>query len=109
MKPVELAAADLAVYAHKCFDEAGYQALEDAEKREIAAAFAAAKGYVGAYTGLDLSRTEFEDVAIAILTVGAEMLDNRQLTAQYTGQNPMVMQILDLHSANLLPEMKGVV
>lgn len=45
-------------------------------------------------------------ILIVILTVGAEMLDNRQLTAQYTGQNPMVMQILDMHSTNLLPSVE---
>lgn len=39
----------------------------------------------------------------AILTIAAEMYDNRQMTQQYTGKNPTVMQILDMHSTNLLP------
>ena len=103
MKPSEIKAADLAVYARKCFDSTEYAALDTAQKSEIDLALAAAKGYVSGYTGLDLAQTEVEDVTIAILAVGAEMLDNKQLTVQYTGQNPMVMQILDMHSTNLLP------
>lgn len=46
---------------------------------------------------------ELEDLAYAVKVMAAEMIDNRQITAQYTGKNPMVMQILDLHSTNLLP------
>ena len=57
----------------------------------------------GAYTGLDMEKTELEDLAYAVKVMAAEMIDNRQITAQYTGKNPMVMQILDLHSTNLLP------
>ena len=56
-----------------------------------------------AYTGLDMEKTELEDLAYAVKVMAAEMIDNRQITAQYTGKNPMVMQILDLHSTNLLP------
>ena len=48
-------------------------------------------------------KTELEDLAYAVKVMAAEMIDNRQITAQYTGKNPMVMQILDLHSTNLLP------
>jgi hypothetical protein len=67
-------------------------------------ALAAAKGYVKNYTGTDFETNEAEELAVAVLTVGAEMLDNRQMTAQYSTQNTMVMQILNLHSQNLLPE-----
>jgi len=38
-----------------------------------------------------------------VLAIAAEMVDNHQITAQYTGKNPTAMQILDMHSANLLP------
>lgn len=34
------------------------------------------------------------------------MIDNRQVTMQYTGRNPTVMQILDMHSVNLLPSVE---
>ena len=50
-----------------------------------------------------IQKAELEDLAYAVKVMAAEMIDNRQITAQYTGKNPMVMQILDLHSANLLP------
>ena len=73
-------------------------------KAEISAAIAAAaKAAAGAYTRLDMEKTELEDLAYAVKVMAAEMIDNRQITAQYTGKNPMVMQILDLHSTNLLP------
>lgn len=46
-------------------------------------------------------------LAVAIGTdfkvMAAEMLDNHQISAQYTGKNPLVYQILDMHSTNLLP------
>lgn len=103
MTPSEIKASDLAVFARYCFDAVEYDALDDSQKRSIQLALSGAKSYVGGYTGLDLDTCQLEDISVAILTVGAEMLDNRQLTAQYTGQNPMVMQILDLHSSNLLP------
>lgn len=73
------------------------------EQSECEGALSAAKAAAGAYTGLDMEKTELEDLAYAVKVMAAEMIDNRQITAQYTGKNPMVMQILDLHSANLLP------
>lgn len=106
MRPSEITAADLAVFARYCVDAVEYEKLARDEQNHVALALNAAKGFVRGYTGLDLDRCDLEDVGIAILTVGAEMLDNRQLTAQYTGQNPMVMQILDMHSTNLLPSVE---
>ena len=107
MKPSEITASDLAIFAHYCFDSDGYAALSTAEKAQINTALSASKAYVEGYTGLDLSMSTLEDVSAAVLVVGAEMLDNRQLTTQYTGQNPMVMQILGMHSSNLLPSVEG--
>ena len=46
------------------------------------------------------------ELGYAIKTVAAEMIDNRQVTMQYTGRNPTVMQILDMHSVNLLPSVE---
>ena len=103
MAPSEITAADLAVFSRQCVDTAEYERLDNDEKRHIQLALGAAKGFVRGYAGLDPDTCELEDVAIAILTIGAEMLDNRQMTAQYAVQNPMVMQILDMHSTNLLP------
>ena len=47
-----------------------------------------------------------DELGYAIKTVAAEMIDNRQVTMQYTGRNPTVMQILDMHSVNLLPSVE---
>lgn len=103
MRPCDLTAADVALFARKVLDAAEYEELSDLEKQECEGALAAAKAAAGAYTGLDMEKTELEDLAYAVKVMAAEMIDNRQITAQYTGKNPMVMQILDLHSTNLLP------
>ena len=42
----------------------------------------------------------------AIKVIAAEMIDNHQITSQYSCQNPLAMQILDLHSTNLLPSVE---
>lgn len=103
MKPCDLKAVDIALFSRKILDSTEYDELTDLEKRECEDALAAAKAAAGAYTGLDMEKTELEDLAYAVKVMAAEMIDNRQITAQYTGKNPMVMQILDLHSTNLLP------
>lgn len=103
MKPCDVTEADAARYARLVMDEVEYDLLPDADKREIEGYLSAAKGYVSGYTGLELDSCELEDVAVALLTVFAEMVDDRQMTAQYTGQNLMVKTILDMHSKNLLP------
>ena len=74
-----------------------------------------AADFVRSYTGLELSYNDLEqtgapylsDVCYAIKVLAAEMIDNHQVTAQYTGKNPLVYQILDLHSTNLLPSVEG--
>ena len=53
-----------------------------------------------------MATTEHEDITYAIKVLAAEMIDNHQITSQYTGKNPVVMQILDLHSTNLLPSVE---
>ena len=67
---------------------------------------AAAKAAAAAYTGLDIEATEQEDLAYAVKVLAAEMIDNHQITTQYTGKNPVAMQIMDLHSTNLLPSVE---
>jgi len=98
----EITAFDLAVYARYAITLSDYNAL--ANKGEIELALEAAKGYVRNYTNVDLDSSLDSELAVAVLVVGAEMLDNRQMTAQYSTQNPLVKQILDMHSSNLLPE-----
>lgn len=103
MKPCDLTAMDIALFSRMIVDSADYEALSGPERSVCEGALTAAKAAAGAYTGLDMEKTEFEDLAYAVKAMAAEMIDNRQITAQYTGKNPMVMQILDLHSTNLLP------
>lgn len=103
MKPCDLTAMDIALFSRLTVDSADYAALSEPDRLACEGALTAAKAAAGAYTGLDMEKTEFEDLAYAVQVMAAEMLDNRQITAQYTGKNPMVMQILDLHSTNLLP------
>lgn len=97
----ELTAADLAMYARYAVDRESFDTLPN--RMEIELAFDAAKGFVAGFTGLDLESCEYPDLSVAVLVVGAEMLDNRQMTEQYTAQNPLVMQILHQHAVNYLP------
>ena len=103
MKPCELTPQDVAAFARLIVEQADYDGLSAAEKQTCTVALAAAKSFAAGYAGLDIENTELEDVAYAVLTIAAEMVDNHQMTAQYTGQTPTAMQILDMHSTNLLP------
>lgn len=103
MKPCELMVQDVALFARLIVDKQEYDSLSDAEKNDCAMALAAAKAFASAYSGLDMETTPFEDVSYAVLTVAAEMVDSHQMTAQYTGRNQTALQILDMHSTNLLP------
>lgn len=100
----ELTAADLAVYARFALGADEFESLPIPTQREVEMALSAAKGFVKNYTGTDFDTNTAEELAVAVLVVGAEMLDNRQMTAQYSTQNPLVIQVLNLHSENLLPE-----
>ena len=104
MKPCDLTPLDVAMFARLIVEADDYYGLSDAEQQTCAMALAAAKSYAAGYTGLDIETTELEDVAYAVLTIAAEMVDNHQMTDQYTGQNPTAMQILNMHSTNLLPK-----
>ena len=103
MKPCELTVQDVALFARLIVDKSDYENLSDSEKQDCVMALVSAKAYATGYTGLDMEMTELEDVTYAVLTIAAEMVDNRQMTAQYTGQNPTALQILNMHSTNLLP------
>ncbi len=103
MRPCDLTAADIALFSRLIFASEEFDELSDLEQRECEDALAAAKAAAGAYTGLDMETTEHEDLAYAVKVLAAEMIDNHQITAQYTGKNPVAMQIMDLHSTNLLP------
>lgn len=106
MTAAELTPADLASYARYALGQDEFDSLPDETQADVTMALAAAKGYVQSYTGTNFATNTAPELAVAVLTVGAEMLDNRQMTAQYSTQNTMVMQILNLHSENLLPEVE---
>lgn len=103
MKPCDLTAVDIAFFARKITEQSEYDELSDLEKRECEDALAAAKAFAGAYAGIDIAVADFEDVTYAIKVAAAEMLDNHQISSEYSCQNPLVIQILDMHSTNLLP------
>ena len=104
---------EVAVFARLCLETAEYADLPEGERDICIAALSAATGFVKNYTGIKLDETaarektaEYdvaEELGYAVKVIAAEMIDNRQVTMQYTGRNPTVMQILDMHSVNLLP------
>lgn len=106
MKVRELTASDIALFSRLIMDSSEFDTLTDLERRECESALTAAKAVVEGYTGLDMATTEQEDLAYAVKVLAAEMIDNHQITAQYTGKNPVAMQIMDMHSSNLLPSVE---
>lgn len=107
MRPCELTPTDIALFSRKIFDAEEFETeLTQLEQRECTDALAAALAVVGSYTGLDMSSCKEEDLTYAVKVLAAEMMDNHQITAQYTGKNPTAMQIMDLHSTNLLPSVE---
>lgn len=109
-------AEETAVFARLCLDEDEYAGLPASDRDLCRSALSAAIGFVKRYTGIKLDETAAQkqgtgyevaaELGYAIKTVAAEMIDNRQITMQYTGRNPTVMQILDMHSVNLLPSVE---
>ena len=101
--PSSLTAYQLAHFCHLCIDEADYGTLPEEEKAEIAIFLSMAVSYCGSFAGLDMDADQPDAILYAVLAVGAEMYENRQMTQQYSTQNPTVLQILAMHSTNLLP------
>lgn len=106
MSPRDLNAVDIALFSRKITGAVEFGSISAEERIECETALQAAKAVAGAYAGIDIDATDFEDVTYAVKVLAAEMIDNHQITAQYTGKNPVVMQILDLHSTNLLPSVE---
>lgn len=105
----KLEPVDVAVFSRLCYDSLEFDALPDDEKTLCCSASEAAERFASGYTGLPCQRDfpdeESEqngDLRYACQVVAAEMIDNRQMLTQYTGRNPTVMQILNMHSINLL-------
>ena len=110
-------AEETAVFARLCLDKEGYADLPESERNLCQSALSAAIGFVKSYTGIKLDEQTAKEQGVdcetaaelgyAVKTVATEMIDNRQVTVQYAGRNPTVMQILDMHSVNLLPSVEG--
>lgn len=64
----------------------------------------AAIAYTCGQTGLSKEGLdEFEDITIAVLDVISSMWDDRSITIDRSTLNPLVEDILFMHSINLLP------
>lgn len=99
-----MTAADVALFGRMITDADEFETLSVDEQRDCENALHCAVAFVLDYTGLaTLNPAPSKALEYAVKTVAAEMLDNRQITAQYTTGNPTVTKILGMHSTNLLP------
>lgn len=99
MKVSELAESVIANYCRIMEED-----VTDSERVSLEALKTAAVSYVMSYTGLSLEELEqHEDISIAILTLIADMYDNRAMTVDKKEVNRTAEIILSMHSKNLLP------
>ena len=112
MRIPKVEADEFAVFARVTISSADYTELPDDLKAMCSGAVLSAERMASAYTGLpcerdaaagDVDPDPNADLKYAVLVTAAEMFDNRQIVTQYQTRNPTVMQILNLHSVNLLP------
>ena len=62
-----------------------------------------AVSFIRAYTGLtDEQMDKYDDLAVAMLVLCADMYDNRQMAVLTDKLNPVIERILSAHSVNLL-------
>lgn len=63
----------------------------------------ASKSFIKGYTGLTVEELDLlDDMPICILSLCAEMYDNRQYTVDKNNVNPVIKTILNMYSKNLL-------
>lgn len=112
MRIPKVEADEFAVFARVTISSADYDILPPDLKAMCSGAVISAERMASSYTGLPCERDAGEgetdpdpndDLRYAVLVTAAEMYDNRQIVTQYQTRNPTVMQILNLHSTNLLP------
>lgn len=78
--------------------------VTDSENLSLEAMKIAALSYARSYTGLsDLEMERHEDITIAILTLIADMYDNRSMIVDKNNVNRTAEVILSMHAKNLLP------
>lgn len=78
--------------------------LHDEDDVLIRSILNGAKSYIKSYTGLSTeSLDSYEDLSIALYVIVAESYDNRSMQMDKTSKaNPLIENILNLHSINLL-------
>lgn len=96
MKVSDITTADLADYVRA-------DGTNDTTVKFLAAALAAAKGYIKGHTSLtDDEMDEYEEISIAVFAIVADMYDVRSTTADTTAENKTVSAILHLHDKNFI-------
>ena len=99
MKVSELSLPVIANYCRIMDDD-----VSDSENLSLEAMKIAAISYARSYTGLsDLEMERHEDITIAILTLIADMYDNRSMIVDKNNVNRTADVILSMHAKNLLP------
>lgn len=99
MKVSELTIPIIANYCRIMDDD-----VSDSENLSLEAMKIAALSYARSYTGLsDLEMERHEDITIAILTLIADMYDNRSMIVDKNNVNRTAEVILSMHAKNLLP------
>lgn len=99
MKVSELTIPVIANYCRIMDDD-----VTDSENLSLEAMKIAALSYARSYTGLsDLEMERHEDITIAILTLIADMYDNRSMIVDKNNVNRTAEVILSMHAKNLLP------
>lgn len=99
MKVSELTIPIIANYCRIMDDD-----VSDSENLSLEAMKIAAISYARSYTGLSDSEMEsHEDITIAILTLIADMYDNRSMIVDKNNVNRTAEVILSMHAKNLLP------
>lgn len=99
MKVSELTIPIIANYCRIMDDD-----VTDSENLSLEAMKIAALSYARSYTGLsDLEMERHEDITIAILTLIADMYDNRSMIVDKNNVNRTAEVVLSMHAKNLLP------
>lgn len=99
MKVSELTMPIIANYCRIMDDD-----VTDSENLSLEAMKIAAISYARSYTGLSDSEMErHEDITIAILTLIADMYDNRSMIVDKNNVNRTAEVILSMYAKNLLP------
>ena len=99
MKVSELTIPIIANYCRIMDDD-----VSDSENLSLEAMKIAAISYARSYSGLsDLEMERHEDITIAILTLIADMYDNRSMIVDKNNVNRTAEVILSMHAKNLLP------